>query len=187
MGYVNDNLTPNEKIFFIARVHPAVFFRSIVMFVMTIVLFIYGFSNAAVGSKRGFTPEQIEASNKFGDLLLCFSVLFLLYSISLGVQAAIVMFTTEFAVTNRRLIAKTGLIRRQTLEILLSKVESVSVNQNMLGRVLNFGTVTVTGTGGTRESFRAIVDPINVRKKINQIIEGQMQYQEKLSAKQAGG
>jgi uncharacterized membrane protein YdbT with pleckstrin-like domain len=97
------------------------------------------------------------------------------------------MFTTEFAVTNRRLIAKTGLIRRQTLEILLSKVESVSVDQNILGRVLNFGTVTVTGTGGTSESFLAIVDPINVRNKINQIIEGQMQYQEKLSAKQAGG
>ena len=120
-------------------------------------------------------------------MLLCFSGFLLLYSILLGVQATIVMFTTEFAVTNRRVIAKTGFIRRHTLEILLSKVESVSVNQNILGRLLNFGTVTVTGTGGTRESFRAIVDPIDVRKKINQIIEGYMQYQQKLSARQAGG
>lgn len=187
MGYVKDNLMPNEKIFFTARVHPAVFLPSIVTFVMTIALFIYGLSNAAVISKPGSPPPQVDASNLIGGMLLCVSGFLLLYSILLGVQAAIVMLTTEFAVTNRRVIAKTGFIRRHTLEILLSKVESVSVNQNILGRLLNFGTVTVTGTGGTRESFRAIVDPIDVRKKINQIIEGYMQYQQKLSAKQAGG
>jgi uncharacterized membrane protein YdbT with pleckstrin-like domain len=72
-------------------------------------------------------------------------------------------------------IAKWGLIRRHTLEILLPKVESISVHQNILGRLLNFGTVTVTGTGGTRESFRAIVEPIKVRKKITQIVEHYMQ------------
>lgn len=59
--------------------------------------------------------------------------------------------------------------------MLLSKIESVAVHQNILGRILNFGTVTVTGTGGTKESFRAIIEPIAVRKKINQIIEGYMQ------------
>jgi uncharacterized membrane protein YdbT with pleckstrin-like domain len=59
--------------------------------------------------------------------------------------------------------------------MLLPKIESVSVNQNVLGRLLNFGTVTVTGTGGTKESFRAIVNPMGVRKKINHIIEGYMQ------------
>jgi uncharacterized membrane protein YdbT with pleckstrin-like domain len=71
--------------------------------------------------------------------------------------------------------------------MLLSKIESVSVRQGILGRVINFGTVTVTGTGGTKESFRAIVDPIGVRKNINQILEGYLQYQQKLSSLQAGG
>ena len=89
--------------------------------------------------------------------------------------------------TNRRVIAKHGFIRRHTLEMLLSKVESVTVSQNILGRLLNFGSVTVTGTGGTKESFRAIVEPIAVRKKINNIIEGYMQHQQKLSNPQAGG
>ena len=83
------------------------------------------------------------------------------------------MLTTEFAVTNRRVIAKTGFIRRRTLEILLQKVESVAVYQDILGRLLNFGSVTVTGTGGTRERFRMIVKPSAVRKKINHIIETQ--------------
>jgi uncharacterized membrane protein YdbT with pleckstrin-like domain len=81
------------------------------------------------------------------------------------------MFTTEFAITNQRIIAKRGFIHRNTLEILLSKVESVSVYQNILGRLLDFGTVTVTGTGGTKESFKAIIAPVNVRKKVNQVIQ----------------
>lgn len=81
------------------------------------------------------------------------------------------MRTTEFAITNRRIIAKTGFIRRHTLEIFLQKIESIEVNQNILGRLLNFGSVTVTGTGSTKESFKAIKDPLTLRKYINQIIE----------------
>jgi uncharacterized membrane protein YdbT with pleckstrin-like domain len=187
MSYIKDNLMPNEKILFTARVHPAVFLQSIVLFVMTIFVFIYGLSNAAMVSKAGSPPPQITATAMMGSVVLCLSGILFLYSILLGLQAVIVMFTTEFAVTTRRVIAKTGFIRRHTLEILLPKIESVSVNQNVLGRLLNFGTVTVTGTGGTKESFRAIVEPIGVRKKINQIIEGYMQHQQKLSNQQAGG
>ena len=187
MSYVKDNLMPNEKVLYTARVHPAVFLPSIVLFVMTIFIFIYGLSNAAMVSQAGSPPPQATAGNLVGSMLLCVSGFMFLYSILLGLQAIIVMFTTEFAVTNRRVIAKTGFIRRHTLEMLLPKIESVSVNQNVLGRLLNFGTVTVTGTGGTKESFRAIVEPIGVRKKINQIIEGYMQYQQKLSNQQAGG
>jgi len=167
MSYIKDNLMPNEKVLFTARVHPAVFLPSIFVFVMTIAFFIYGLRNAA--------------ENGAGIIFLCFSGFLFIYSILLGLQAVIVMFTTEFAVTNRRVIAKTGFIRRHALEILLSKVESVSVNQSVLGRLLNFGTVTVTGTGGTKESFRAIADPVRVRNKINQIIELYFERQQKIS------
>lgn len=187
MSYIQDNLMPNEKIFFIARVHPAVFLPSIVTFVFTIALFICGLSNAAMVSEAGSPPPQAAATEIMRCVLLCLSGSFFLSSILLGIEALIVMFTTEFAVTNRRVIAKTGFIRRHTLEILLSKIESVSVNQNVLGRLLNFGTVTVTGTGGTKGSFRAIAGPVEVRKKITRIIEGYMQHQQKLSNQQAGG
>jgi uncharacterized membrane protein YdbT with pleckstrin-like domain len=87
----------------------------------------------------------------------------------------ILMLTTEFAVTNRRVFAKTGFIRRNTMEILLVKVESIAVRQNIVGRLMNFGTVTVTGTGGTSESFKVITNPITIRKKITQVIERSMQ------------
>jgi uncharacterized membrane protein YdbT with pleckstrin-like domain len=70
---------------------------------------------------------------------------------------------------------KSGRIRRRTLQILLSKAESIAGRQNILGRLLNFGTVTVRGTGGSRESCRVIADPTRVRKQINQILEEQVQ------------
>lgn len=175
MSYVKDNLMPNEKVLFTARVHPAVFLPSIVSFIGSIAFFIYIISTAI----------KVDADANILGFVLLVAGLFFFCSIILGLQAMIIMFTTEFAITNRRVIAKTGFIRRHTLEMLLPKIESVSVNQNVLGRLLNFGTVTVTGTGGTKESFRAIVEPIVVRKKINQIIEGYMQYQEKLSNQQA--
>jgi uncharacterized membrane protein YdbT with pleckstrin-like domain len=95
------------------------------------------------------------------------------YAVLLTIRAFLTLVTTEFGITNRRVIAKTGFVRRNTLEILLPKVESLAVDQNILGRVLNFGTVSVTGTGGTKGLFKPIVDPVGVRKKFNQIIESQ--------------
>lgn len=184
MSYVKDNLLPNEKILFTARIHPAVFLPSAFTFVLTIGFFIYGLSSVAVVSGAESTPPPPTSGNLFGSMLIIFSAFLFLYSIILGLRAVIVMLTTEFAVTNGRIIAKTGFIRRHTLEMLLPKIESVSVNQNVLGRLLNFGTVTVIGTGGTKESFKAIFDPIEVRKKINQIIEGYIRYQQRLSNQQ---
>ena len=162
MSYIQDNLMPNEKILFSARVHSAVFLSSIVTFIMSIVVVIFSLSLAS---------QQNTGASLLAGIVLLLAAFTFLNSIILGLQALIVIFTTEFAVTNRRVIAKTGFIRRHTLEMLLPKVESIAVGQNVLGRLLNFGTVTVTGTGGTKESFRAIIEPVAVRTKINQIIE----------------
>ena len=54
---------------------------------------------------------------------------------------------TEMAVTDRRIIYKRGLIRRMTAEMNIEKVESVSVGQSILGRILDYGTIDVRGTG----------------------------------------
>jgi uncharacterized membrane protein YdbT with pleckstrin-like domain len=76
--------------------------------------------------------------------------------------------TSEFAVTNRRVIVKVGLISRVTLELNLAKVESIGVEQSLLGRVLNYGTIVVVGTGGTREPFKDIADPMGFRRAVNE-------------------
>ena len=165
MSYVNDNLMPNEQVLFTARIHPAIILPPTLSFVLTIAIGIFALTSAGQPGTSVLTLSAISV------VFFCLSGLLLIYSIVLGLQAVTVMFTTEFVVTNRRVIAKTGFIRRHSLEMLLTKIESVAVNQSILGRLLNFGVVTVTGTGGTKESFRAIVGPFAVRKKISEIIE----------------
>lgn len=73
--------------------------------------------------------------------------------------------TSEFAITNKRVIIKLGLISIHTLEMNLSKVESITVDQNPLARILGYGSITVIGTGGTRELFHNIADPMEFRRQ----------------------
>ena len=76
--------------------------------------------------------------------------------------------SSEFAVTNRRVIIKTGFLSRRTIELNMSKVESIQVDQGIAGRLLGYGTITVIGTGGTREPFAQIDDPLSFRHAVQQ-------------------
>jgi len=76
--------------------------------------------------------------------------------------------TSEYAVTNKRVIVKLGLISRRTLETLLPKIEAVSVDQTIMGRMFNYGSIIIIGTGGTRESFMNIADPLGFRRAVQE-------------------
>jgi uncharacterized membrane protein YdbT with pleckstrin-like domain len=78
--------------------------------------------------------------------------------------AWIVYSTTELAITNKRVIAKTGLIQRRTIEMFLEKIESIQVDQSVLGRLFNFGSVVISGTGVHSAPFKSISDPLALRK-----------------------
>jgi uncharacterized membrane protein YdbT with pleckstrin-like domain len=88
---------------------------------------------------------------------------------TLWIAPLIDRFSSEFAITSKRIIIKVGLISRRTLEMNLAKVESVNVDQSILGRILGYGTITVIGTGGTRESFYRISSPLDFRKAFQQV------------------
>jgi uncharacterized membrane protein YdbT with pleckstrin-like domain len=77
--------------------------------------------------------------------------------------------TSEFAITNKRVIIKVGFISRKTLEMNLQKIESITVDQTILGRILGYGTIMVIGTGGTKEPFCNIVAPLEFRKQYQQV------------------
>jgi hypothetical protein len=180
MGYISKILTPNEKILFTAKVHKAVYLASIFIFLIALVMFIISLPMAIRVSVGGTPMPETTVNNLIGSSILCTSLFVFFYAILLALEATILILTTEFAVTNKRIIAKSGFIRIHTLEILLSKVESIDIKEPILGRILNFGTVTVTGTGGTKQGFRAIADPMVVRSKVNIILEKYMQaYNEK--------
>jgi uncharacterized membrane protein YdbT with pleckstrin-like domain len=74
--------------------------------------------------------------------------------------------TTETDVTNMRVVHKTGFIKRRTFEMSLDKVESVDVNQSILGRILNHGDVTVRGVGEGIETIDTIASPLEFRNHI---------------------
>jgi uncharacterized membrane protein YdbT with pleckstrin-like domain len=102
--------------------------------------------------------------------LIFFGVLLLPVAIGLVflIWGAIRYKTTEFAVTDRRIIAKTGLISRNTVELFLDKVEALHVDQSVPGRLLDFGTITIRGTGTTLEPIRSISAPLALRKQFMQ-------------------
>ena len=99
--------------------------------------------------------------------LIVFGVV-LLPALGLGLVLLAVAYvrykSTELAVTTKRVIVKHGFIRRRTIEINLNKVESIQVDQGVLGRVFNFGTLVVAGTGTSHAPISGIAEPMAFRK-----------------------
>jgi uncharacterized membrane protein YdbT with pleckstrin-like domain len=73
--------------------------------------------------------------------------------------------STEIAITNRRIIAKFGFVTRRTIEININQVEALRVDQGFWGRILNFGTIVISGTGSSLEPAPNIADPLVFRRK----------------------
>ncbi len=89
--------------------------------------------------------------------------------LTLFIYPLILLKTNEFVVTNKRVIIKRGWISRKTLEMNLNKIETVNVDQSIWGRIFGFGTLTIIGTGGTREVFDSIRNPIEFRKRFQEL------------------
>jgi hypothetical protein len=92
--------------------------------------------------------------------------LLLAIPVALLATAAIAVKTSELVITDRRVLIKVGFIQRQTFEMFISKIESVAVAQGMIGRMLDYGTVEIRGTGGSSESFATIAAPLQFRDAI---------------------
>jgi uncharacterized membrane protein YdbT with pleckstrin-like domain len=88
---------------------------------------------------------------------------------TLFIAPLIDLYTDQFAITNKRVVIKTGLISRKTIELNLNKIESVNVDQTVFGRLFGFGTITIIGIGGTREAFINIRKPLEFRKKFQEL------------------
>jgi uncharacterized membrane protein YdbT with pleckstrin-like domain len=150
VGYVERNLLPGERVLYKTRLHW-------VMFVKPVLLLVVGIGLTAALWRAGDPPWLWY----LGAAVIAASLVW-------GSVHYVELMTSEFAVTTTRVIFKTGLIARYTTELLLTKVESIAVSQSLLGRLLNYGNLTVIGTGGTREVFQRVGDPINFRNHVQQ-------------------
>ena len=139
MSYLSKVVGPDETVIHIAKVHWVVYARG--LFVI------------ALGLGLGTAVNE---------LLFVLCVLGLLMLI----PGWFYSFTTELAVTDRKAVAKWGFLQRQTIEQRLSTIDSVRVNQSILGRMLNYGTVEVTGSGFSITPMRDIADPLAIRRAV---------------------
>ncbi len=147
MSYIEKNLMNGENILYRARLHWVIFFWPVIWFIVAIVLF-----------------------SRSGDVAVNVGRLCILIAVVKAISSFISISTSEFAVTNQRVIAKVGFIRRNSLEVLLGKIEAIQVNQDILGRIFGYGSITVSGTGGTRDPFHNISNPLELRRKIQEQI-----------------
>lgn len=116
---------------------------------------------------------EYEAQTSVWSLLplILFGLLLFPFGIILLAMAAIRYFSTELVITDKRVIAKFGLIRRKTIELNIPKVESVMVDQGFLGRLCNYGSIVVSGAGNPQAKIPGISEPLDFRNKFFEIQE----------------
>lgn len=145
MAYIDNNLMNGESVLGRAKIHKIIFIWPALWLLATII-------------SLALFESKIIAGVAF------------FFASTTGLVSFVNYWSSEFGVTNRRVIMKTGLIRRNSFEILLSKVEGIQVNQNIPGRILNYGALVITGTGGSADPFLHIAKPLDFRKNIQEQI-----------------
>ena len=148
MSLIDESLIKDEHVVYRTRPHWIVFGFASILLVFALTSYFY--------------------SGRFP--LLHVSYLFIAAAIFFGLQASLKFIFSEFAVTNTRLLSTRGLFTRNCSGVRLDKIESVDVYRSLLGLILNYGVLTVSGTGGTKDTFFNVSRPIAFRKAIQAAI-----------------
>jgi uncharacterized membrane protein YdbT with pleckstrin-like domain len=151
MSYVEKNLLPGEQVVYRTGLHWIALLGPIVFLGLSLALALWSMLRP---QDQASAPIRI-----FGLVVLTVAVLVFLVRL-------VYFRSAEFAVTSKRVMLKVGWMRRHSLELILSKVEAISVDQNFRGRVFGYGTITITGTGGTKETFESLAHPFEFRSQV---------------------
>ena len=149
--YIDDILQPGEKVLYSTNAHWIFYGPSILAWIVALALLVV--SHLFVDGTAALACLALAA----------IVALFALYKM---LTAWFHRWTTETDVTNMRVVHKTGFIQRRTFEMALDKIESVDVDQSIMGRFLNYGNVTINGVGEGRETIRTIASPLAFRSAI---------------------
>jgi uncharacterized membrane protein YdbT with pleckstrin-like domain len=149
--YIDEILQPGEKVLYSTNAHWMFYLPAIAAWILALVLLVLS---------RTTVTE--------GIILLCLSASAIVAIVALywTVKTWFHRWTTETDVTNLRVVHKTGFIKRRTFEMSLDKVESVDVNQSILGRLLDYGDVTILGVGEGKQTISTIASPLAFRNSI---------------------
>jgi len=143
MSFIEKNLSTNERISYKGKIHWYIYLRGVFFFIL------------------GFLASNVSVALS--------GFLFFVGIISL-ILAGMVAGSSEFAITNRRIILKTGVLKRKFIELQLNKSEGLRIEQGIMGRMFNFGTIKIT-TAGVTETYSYLADPFQFKKRINDAVE----------------
>jgi uncharacterized membrane protein YdbT with pleckstrin-like domain len=162
MSYVEKHLIEGETIVYQTRLHWIVLVGPIVLAVL------FGLTALGMFILAGrATPDQRLTHQS----MIILGAAFLTVALLFIVRGVLVRNATEMTVTNKRVFVKVGMAARRTIELLLSRVESIGVEESMMGRMLGYGRVIIHGTGGTPEVFNLVGRPLEFRTQVQQQIE----------------
>jgi uncharacterized membrane protein YdbT with pleckstrin-like domain len=162
MSYVEKHLIEGETIIYETRLH------CIVLIAPVVLGSLFALTGVGMLVLSGRTSADQSVAHQS---LLAIGAAFFLVAIVFIARGVLVRNATEMTVTNKRVFVKVGLAARRTIELLLSRVESIGVEESVMGRMLGYGTVIVHGTGGTPEVFNMIAHPLEFRTQVQQQIE----------------
>jgi uncharacterized membrane protein YdbT with pleckstrin-like domain len=149
--YIDEILQPGEKVLYSTNAHWMFYLPAIAAWIVAIGFF-------ALSRTMAYSTAEM--------LCLSLAAIAAVFALYKTFTAWFHRWTTETDVTNFRIVHKTGFIKRRSFEMSLDKVESVDVNQSILGRIMNYGDVTILGVGEGRETIRTIASPLAFRSSI---------------------
>jgi uncharacterized membrane protein YdbT with pleckstrin-like domain len=149
--YIDDILQPGEKVLYSTNAHWIFFLPAMAGWVVVIAFLVL---------------SRLVAADTPMLLCLAMAAIAAIFALYKTATAWFHRWTTETDVTNMRVVHKTGFIQRQTFEMSLDKVESVDVNQSILGRILNYGDVSIFGVGEGNKTIETIASPLAFRNSI---------------------
>ncbi len=149
--YIDDILQPGERVLYSTNAHWMFYLPAVGAWIVAIVFLVLS---------RMVTADVL--------MLTCLALAAIsgLAALYWSATAWFHRWTTETDVTNMRIVHKTGFIKRRTFEMSLDKVESVDVNQSIIGRIMNYGDVTIMGVGEGKETISTIASPLAFRNAI---------------------
>jgi len=166
MSYIDSNLLEGERVVYRTRLHWLMFMGP-VLFIVVILLPIAWFISTSAWSSYAWIP--------------------------LGVAALILVATfikwqsSDFAVTNKRVMMKVGVFHTRSIELLLGKIEAIAVEQSLIGRIFGYGDIVITGSGGTKEAFSHIQSPLEFRRAVQSVTDTPTMPPQFMTSRSPGG
>jgi uncharacterized membrane protein YdbT with pleckstrin-like domain len=150
MSYIDGNLVAGEQVVYRTRLHWLLFITPVLFTVVVLLPIAWYLANGS-WSRYTWIPLAV------GLLLL--------------LATFIKRQSSDFAVTNKRVMMKVGVFSTRSIELVLNKIEAIAVNQSFIGRIFGYGDIVITGSGGTKEAFSHIQGPLAFRRAVQSVAD----------------